>query len=141
MAPWLLLVVMGLATARLTRLATRDDFPPLRIPRDWLAGPTLDDGTTREIGGGHGPGWLGELVTCHWCASGWLSLVVTIGADLVTSVPIPVIWWFAVWSLGALITHYERFTPFGQHTVSARVAVEYPTSELTTEIAADPRPD
>ena len=39
----------------------------------------------------HGPGWLGKLVTCTWCASGWVSLALVAGIDLwaAASVPAP----------------------------------------------------
>lgn len=109
----LLIVVMGLATYRLTRLVVRDEFPPVRVPREWLAG-------TEEAGyaDGRGPGWLGDLVTCHWCASGWLSLGLVAGVDAFTSVPLPVVVWFAVWGIGALVAHLEPLGA-GYRTVSA----------------------
>lgn len=93
------LVVAVLAAWRLTRLITTDGFPPIKTVRDWLLrrwpSPDSeypdhevtvdDDGVPRlgtglpvvEVGGrwlAVTPHWLGDLVTCVWCAGMWVSL-------------------------------------------------------------------
>jgi hypothetical protein len=97
--PGLLLALDGLATYRATRLAVKDSLPVLAGPRQWIERRTL--GTRLEA--------LGDLVTCHWCASGWIALGLTVrrhrelralGVD-------PIAWWLAVWAVGAMTAHLE----------------------------------
>jgi hypothetical protein len=117
----LLLLVMALATYRLTRLLTRDTFPPVLWLRDRLAGgwrpmtePELEkkdaDSTAREIGGvmhryvrrsPRSPYWLAELVSCPWCSGGWISLVLTAGTWATIGLPAPILVWPAVWAAGS----------------------------------------
>jgi hypothetical protein len=133
---WLLLVVLSLATYRLTRLAVRDDFPPVLWVRDRLAGgwrplttkeveirskaPAWPKGVrpyqVQEIKGvlnryvrrnRRSPAWLADLVSCPWCASGWISLVLVTGSALTVGVPAPVLTWPAVWAVGALTASRE----------------------------------
>lgn len=95
------LVVDVLAAWRLTRLITTDGFPPVKAVRDWIlrrwpsedavfpdaeveldedTGPRLSTGVAvMELDGrwlAVTPHWLGELVTCVWCAGMWTSLAV-----------------------------------------------------------------
>jgi uncharacterized protein DUF1360 len=49
------------------------------------------------------PFWLRELLSCPWCASGWLSLVLVAGTAVCVSVPLPALFWLASWALGALL--------------------------------------
>lgn len=91
---WLTLLVDGLATYRLTRLIVRDDFPPIKKLRDWMlrrwpaadveyATADIDDGYVRGtrtavralrieneqyVYGPEHPSWIGDLITCPWCA-------------------------------------------------------------------------
>jgi hypothetical protein len=99
MQPPVLLLLLGLACYRLTRLVVKDSFPPIARPRAVLERRTL--GTRTEA--------VGDLATCHWCASGWLSLGLIGGVDWYTdvSVPMPVVMWLAVWAVGALAAHLE----------------------------------
>ncbi|MFJ8049815.1 DUF1360 domain-containing protein [Streptomyces luteogriseus] len=53
------------------------------------------------------PFWLAELISCPWCASGWVALATTAGTWAVTGLPLPVLVWLAVWAVGALITAQE----------------------------------
>lgn len=100
----LLLVVLALATFRLTRLVTHDDFPPIYHVREWLKRrrPMV---TRRPLG--HEPytdfWWLGELVTCPWCASGYISGGLVAITWALHGLPLPVFCWFAVWAMGAAI--------------------------------------
>ena len=134
----LLLVVMSLATYRLTRLVVADTFPPVLWLRDRLVGgwrePTLkeqhherypqgevEEGCLRNVSGlgmfrlvdgelliygrrwKRSPFWLAELLSCPWCASGWVALAVTCGTWAVVGLPVPLLVWPAVWAAGALI--------------------------------------
>ena len=94
-----LLLVLGLAGYRLTRLAVKDMFPPVAGPRQRLERRTL--GTRLD--------WLGDLVTCHWCASGWLTLALVAAVDLLSSqpVPLPPVFWLATWAISAGLAHLE----------------------------------
>lgn len=136
---WLLLVVMSLATYRLTRFVVEDTFPPVLWLRDRLAGgwrPLTDAehevvrgqaGTPEETkailkGGmadvdgvasryvkrwGWSPWWLADLLSCPWCASGWVAAAVTAGTWWWVGLPVPVLVWLAVWAVGALIASQE----------------------------------
>lgn len=53
------------------------------------------------------PHWLAELLSCPWCASGWVALVVTAGVWATVGLPVPVLVWLAVWAAGALIAAQE----------------------------------
>lgn len=95
----LLLPPLGFATYRATRLIVKDSFPPIAGPRQWIERRTL--GTHLEA--------VGDLVTCHFCASGWVSLALVAGLDWLTAwpVPLPLVMWLAVWGVGAMIAHLE----------------------------------
>lgn len=54
------------------------------------------------------PAWLSELVSCPWCASGWLSLGVVAASDAVLGVPSPVLMWGGVWALGAILAAQDN---------------------------------
>jgi hypothetical protein len=91
--PVLLYVALALTAFRLTWLVTRDKFPPVQQPREWIIKKTSFSRWE----------WLGDLLSCHWCASGWLSLGVVAGTDLFISVPAPVLAWGVAWSGAAVI--------------------------------------
>jgi hypothetical protein len=96
MNPWLLLILLALGTYRMTRFVVRDDFPPARATREWIMK--------------HGPEWLGDLVSCHYCASAYIAAGLVWAADLVGSVPTPGLMWLAVWGAGALIADWDSRT-------------------------------
>lgn len=100
MNDWLVFLLLSLTTYRVTRLTVRDDFPPLLWARTRVQNvrPRRDDGEYW---------WGGELVSCHWCASGWIALVIVIVTALTVGLPAPLLWWPAVWGLGALTYHIE----------------------------------
>lgn len=129
---WLLLLVMSLATYRITRLVVEDTFPPVLWLRDRVAGgwrPVTDSpkdqsfvkrsdggGTVAEIDGvmhmyvrrsRWSRFWLAELLSCSWCASGWVAAGVTAGAWAWHGFPLPVLVWLVVWAIGALIAAQE----------------------------------
>lgn len=128
MPAWLLLILMVFTVFRLTRLITTDDFPPVLALRDHLAGgwrpmttkeqATGEHGTTRESTSGGpplvwvqrsswSPFWLGDLITCPWCTSGWLAGAVTAATALTTSLPAPWLAGPAVWGAAALLASWR----------------------------------
>jgi hypothetical protein len=124
---WLLLVVMALATYRLTRFAVADTFPPVLWARDRLAGgwrPMTDEERAQDWDASQmefidgvasryvrrapwSPFWLAELVSCAWCASGWVAAGVTVGTWWWVGLPMPVLVWLAVWAVGGMIAAQE----------------------------------
>jgi hypothetical protein len=138
---WLLLVVMSLATYRLTRLLVADTFPPVLWLRDRLVGgwrpltePEQEQGVAdarawedeeepwpvrfpvQQIDGvtnryverwSWSPYWLAELMSCPWCASGWIAAAVTAGTWAAVGLPVPLLVWGAVWAAGALLAAQE----------------------------------
>jgi len=130
---WLLLFVMSLATYRGTKLVVEDTFPPVLWARDRLVGGwrplTLKEQevVAAQPGGNHpfplteidgvqhrwntrrrwSPFWLAELISCPWCASGWVAAGVTAGVWATAGLPLPVLVWGGVWAVGALIAAQE----------------------------------
>lgn len=49
------------------------------------------------------PFFFAELMSCPWCAGGWIAAAVTAGASLTVGVPAPVLMWLASWALGSLL--------------------------------------
>jgi hypothetical protein len=49
------------------------------------------------------PQWLADLISCPWCASGWVAAGVTAGTWAVVGLPVPVLVWAGVWAVGALL--------------------------------------
>jgi hypothetical protein len=94
MEPVFVFVLLSLSVFRLTRLVVFDTFPPVEWVRDRLAG---------EARKAWSPYWLSELLSCPWCASGWISLALTFGTWLFTPVPVPLLMWLASWAVGAWI--------------------------------------
>lgn len=64
------LTILALASFRLTRLVTLDDFPPVQKARDALLRRYGKDGV------------IGSLVACPWCSGAWLSAAVVASAAL-----------------------------------------------------------
>jgi hypothetical protein len=140
---WLLLIVMSLATYRVTRLVVADTFPPVLWLRDRLVGgwrPLTEKEREKYVTDVAGvvegpvalphpqlgallrtdgevsryarrvewsPFWLSELLSCPWCASGWVALGVTGGVWAVAGLAMPVLVWFATWAVGALLAGQE----------------------------------
>lgn len=85
------LAVLALAIYSITRLITEDSFPPIERARTWFFDKFPHDGFSTKIRPnpkrakfivtgdhyhvtvGH---WLGELVSCLWCAGWWVSVAV-----------------------------------------------------------------
>lgn len=83
--PWWSLLVDVLAAARLTRLLTRDTFPPVRNVRAALIART------------NRSGWS-ALWVCAWCLGFWVALLVLAGHLLVAATTglLGVAWWSLV---------------------------------------------
>lgn len=125
MNDWLLLFLLSLGTYRLTRLVVLDTFPPILWARDRLVGgwrevteqereAGISDGTDSEgdslkynVPVSWSPFWLRELLSCPWCASGWLAGLLVGSTAVVSSVPLPALFWLASWALGALLASQE----------------------------------
>lgn len=133
METWLLLIVMSLAVYRGTRLVVADTFPAVLWARDRLVGGwrPLTAAEWEQVGAeGTGPTgwavqpidgvdhrwvrrwrwvpqWLADLVSCPWCASGWVAAGVTAGVWVVPGLPVPLLVWPAVWAAGALLAAQE----------------------------------
>jgi hypothetical protein len=132
MPTWLLIVLLVSATYRLTRLVVKDDFPPVLWLRDRLVGGwrpltekewkairgrgTAIEFAVQDIDHGNGPvgsrylirarwvpQWLADLLSCPWCASGWVALALTLAVAFTVGVPAPLLVWPAVWGAGALL--------------------------------------
>ncbi len=91
------LLICGLAVARLTRLWRDDKF--MEGARWWVQGLLTDSITTTYRRGDRLREWIDSMLGCPWCFSGWLSLFAVILVDSATSrsVDLPVLAWFAVW--------------------------------------------
>lgn len=136
METWLLLVVMSLAVYRLTRLVVADTFPPVLWARDrivggwrpmtdkewdqlrsaakrgepepWPTAPAEEGDDRRWVErASWSPFWLAELLSCPFCASGWIAAGVTGGVWAVVGVPVPLLCWVAVWAVGGLLAAQE----------------------------------
>jgi hypothetical protein len=127
---WLLIILMILASYRLTRFVVRDTFPPILWVRDRLAGGyrditepewkefTLDHPEVHEGDDGHvkryvhraswSPYWLAELLSCPWCASAYVSGAVVLATDLTTGVPLPWLAGLATWAGAAWMLSKEK---------------------------------
>lgn len=87
---WLLWFGLIVATARVTRLLVKDEFPPTRVVREWFiqsfARHNAAGELAREPSFGPFAGLMYSIAyiwTCPWCMSVWVS------AGL---------WWIAVWA-------------------------------------------
>jgi hypothetical protein len=100
----LLFLLLAFAAGRITRLIVIDDFPPIFVARKKiaLARPVIEK---RPLRGETYTDfwWLGELITCAWCASGWVSLGLWLATWWFVPLPLPLLWWPAVWGAGAIL--------------------------------------
>lgn len=115
------LLLAAFAVHRITRLIVADSFPPVRKLRErllsrWPSEDTVftDEWVTHTTGepetlGGaevlfvdgagwvaRSPHWLGELVTCVWCASFWIASLAAVALWLSGAVELPIIGWLAL---------------------------------------------
>lgn len=50
--------------------------------------------------------WLGELVSCPWCASAYVSGALVTVTWWLHGMPLPVLCWLAVWAAAAAISYW-----------------------------------
>lgn len=74
----LLLVLLTLAAARVTRLLVADAFPPVAQARAWF--------------GARGD-WQDYLSKCPWCMGVWVAGAFTFGAEAWYGLPAPLLVW------------------------------------------------
>lgn len=114
-------VILSLATFRITWLITKDDFPPIFYARRWIQ--QLRPGVMRVPARVHARytdnnlygeepyfdyWWLGELVSCTWCASAYVSGALVFATWRLHGLPLPLLWWFAVWGAGAFLANLAQ---------------------------------
>jgi hypothetical protein len=74
----LLIVLVCLATARVTRLLVADAFPPIAIARSWAA--ARGD-------------WQDYLTSCPWCMGVWVAGIITALTAWRYDLPAPLLVW------------------------------------------------
>lgn len=87
------LVILGLATYRITRLFTRDAI--LESFRNWVWSKRSPDKSK-----------IGYLLTCEWCLSIWIASLLVVSA-MITSATVVVATVFALSAVAGLLTAYE----------------------------------
>lgn len=107
MGNWLLVVLVMLATHRLTRLVVVDEIPLVKIPRDkavdWL--DPVAPGKRAPLGGfGRS---IAYLMGCPWCTSAYTGGIVVLLTSLTASLPTPLLVWAASSSVTGLIASFE----------------------------------
>lgn len=100
---WLLLLVT-LTSYRLSRLVVDDTFPPITWVRDRLTGDDPAVARWRRV-----PRWVGDLVSCTWCASVWTSAGVTLLTWVWIDLPVPLLVWGAAAAGAAWLSHIEEY--------------------------------
>ena len=87
-AHWVIPIVLMLGVFSITRLISVDTFPPIEKIRNWIFDRFPPDGHTSARRPTRGKWvlasngihhvtvgtWLGELISCMWCAGWWVSL-------------------------------------------------------------------
>lgn len=113
MPAWLLVVLIFLATHRLTRLVIADNVPIVKIPRDraieWLD-PTPEQVQRNPSAKGHWSGTgraLAYLLECPWCMSVYVGGAVVLLTDLFVSVPAPWLVWIAASTVTGFMANFE----------------------------------
>ena len=110
MSPAVLLAVCSLATFRLTRLVVEDTL--LYGPRRWVmsklkgvAKERFDDADfALLIAPSALRQKLAELLGCPYCVSAYAAGAVYAGCEWRESVPLPLLFWLAIWS-GGLVAY------------------------------------
>lgn len=95
MADWLLVLLVIFSTHRLTRLITRDQFPPSKMLRARVE-ERWDEGS-----------WQSYLSECDWCTSMYIGGLITLVTALTLDLPAPVLVWFTASSATGLIAQRE----------------------------------
>jgi hypothetical protein len=110
---WLTVLLIFIATHRLTRLAIADEVPLVKIPRDAairFLDPTPEQLAANPTLKGHWGGTgkaLAYLLECPWCMSAYTGGIVIIGVDLVSSLPLPWLVLAAASTVTGLTANFE----------------------------------
>lgn len=88
----LLLVLLAVTTARVTRLLVADAFPPIARARSWVA--ARGD-------------WQEYLVHCPWCVGVWAAAALTLVVDVHYGLPAPLLVWGACAHIAGLANILE----------------------------------
>lgn len=110
-----IIVIMGLATHRITHLLVRDKLPAVDIPREtfinrWAA---YDEPEEMKGVGIHSKGTnlfmrsLAYLWECDWCMSVWVAGILTLVTVQFASIPLPWLIWPAASTITGLIAQRE----------------------------------
>lgn len=126
--------LLPVASYRLTRLITKDTFPPVLWLRDRLAGgwrplthpewvmirsgkgndlkpfEVVDDVQNRYVQRvSWSPFWLAELLSCPWCASAYVSAALTAYGALWSwyTWPVALLVWLYAWGVAAVVAAKE----------------------------------
>lgn len=95
---WLTLVLLTLATARVTRFLAKDDFPPMFWVRERIIRMRPDHTVYPAGQTPYENHWfLAELITCPYCASAYVAGAGTLIVWGMNGMPLPVLCWLAVW--------------------------------------------
>lgn len=88
----MVVVLVALATARITRLVISDRVTgrPRRAVQDWSEA-RWEGRQGREPDPNEWQSPVAYLLSCPWCMSVWVGAAVTAATDLVTDVPLPVL--------------------------------------------------
>lgn len=77
----------------------------MELRKVWSVNP---EGTQRYIyRWRYSPYWLAELMTCPWCASGWITGAVIAATDVAYGLPVPWLTGLSVWGAAALLASQE----------------------------------
>lgn len=95
----LTVVLISLATYRITRFLVRDTFPPIALLRARFAEKA-----------GHGSS-LAYLASCTWCASVYVATAVWGATEYYDSVPLPALTIATASAVSGLLSSWEIFTP------------------------------
>lgn len=95
---WLLWFGLIVAIWSTTRLLIKDEFPPVRVTRDWFVATFgVRDERTGELVGGR-PGWgvvgysIAYIWTCPWCMSVWVGIALWLFADYALGFSVSLPW-------------------------------------------------
>lgn len=104
---WLMFMIFGLATFRITRLLVFDQImhPLRKLFMDEMEIKDELGNTNIYVKPKKGiiKNFIGELLSCYWCTGIWISLIIFIGYRLCKPITEVVIIIFAVAGLAAII--------------------------------------
>lgn len=113
MPAWLLVLLICLATHRLSRLLTRDEIPIVKVPREALL--TFLDPTQQDVAAGRASvrkrsraeKSIAYLLTCDWCMSAYAGGGIVLATALTIGLPAPLLVWGAASTVTGLIASWE----------------------------------